>query len=411
MTTAKKQRRKRCQACGALKEGVATVDGQKLCPDCVAEVGEGIAAEAERLPAPAQRKEDTLDALAVEHGLIRASDVESEKIAEKFNGVRASGQAARAVGAGGGDGASPLPAPSTQVTLELPEDRERWRDLPRQPVPGWPLPSGRLSASAFGAFTRCPEQFRQMYLLQRYGPSSGSSIAGNAAHAAIEAVYQHKMAYGQDAEPSDVAPVAAAAFERQVKKERNGIDWGGAPGEWKDKAVVIAQTYAEHVAPTQHPVETEALFVIRVAGCPVPVTGFIDLVTDHSLVDYKIGRSAQHQVAPDWRIQGLIYLLSRQLPMTWHSLGWPLKSGEVKYHTPSDSPGLVLPLTAGNHLLAADLVRNVTRGIMAMYREFGRDEPWPNALTHTWACNVCSYREDGCRWWQSESPDLTGGLL
>jgi hypothetical protein len=100
----------------------------------------------------------------------------------------------------GGSAADPpfLPAPSVapNITVDLGDPEtvllER-KDLPDEPVDGWPLKRGRVSASALGAFLLCPEQFRRSYILGEYRTTGGNAVTGTAAHTALTAVMMARI--------------------------------------------------------------------------------------------------------------------------------------------------------------------------------------------------------------------------
>jgi hypothetical protein len=138
----------------------------------------------------------------------------------------------------------------------------------------------------------------------------------------------------------------------------------------------------------------------------LPVVGFIDLITDRAMVDTKFGGKKQRVVSNEWRIQGMTYLLAHDLAMEWHSMNW---KGE--YHTPADAPGLVMHRTPEAYAIALDFLRSMVAGILSYADRFGIDAAWPGAISHTWACNTCSY-EPTCWWWHRPFfGDESGGLL
>lgn len=414
-----KRRRKRCTGpCGELKppEYGSTVDGKWVCADCLPEVAEAIA-EAEVQPTGVTS--ESLLSEAEEKGLhLQRASTLGDKLADKFPPGTATGDANA-----GGEHAAPAPltpseepTPSESANLPVPslatkDDRiERARAVPEVNAPGWPLAKGRLSASSVVGFFRCPEQFRLGYIKGQWGPSRGNNISGKAVHEVMDVAMRFKMMHGTDLPAPLVDDVAADAFEAVWGNERRvELEPGkGTRGEWKDRSIAVAQAWVEHLAPLLRPVATEQAFVYEVPGCPVPIVGYVDLVDERALVDYKIGR-AYSKVQNDWRVQGLLYLRAKALPMSWHSLSWPLKDGSVSYHSPADAgSALVLPNTAANYDIAGALVVSAAEAIMAYAERFGLDDPWPGNLTHQYACGFCDHHPDrngGCRWWQREVAD------
>jgi hypothetical protein len=139
----------------------------------------------------------------------------------------------------------------------------------------------------------------------------------------------------------------------------------------------------------------EELLYTHVAGIPVPIVGYIDLVTPQASIDIKTGGKVHNKIDAGWRIQGHIYLLADRA-MSWHSVRW-----DGEYRTPMDS-NLALPLTAANYKIGLELVRNTVEAIIAYAERFGPDHYWPGALSHGYACNYCDFKENGCAWWHPQ---------
>lgn len=316
-----------------------------------------------------------------------------------------------------------LPAPTVQPDAPMPDlrdedEKEReWDELPDVQVPGWPLRRGRLSASALGCFARCPEQFRYKYVLGQRDPDSGASITGRAVHKAIARNWLYKMAQGEDAPLTMIEATYDHAFDVNTEREEEkagAVAWGhdGTQAKrpmtmdaWRGRGKEALGGYMLQIAPGVWPRAAEDLFVIQVAGLVVPVVGFIDVVTDRAMIDLKFGAKKQGAISPEWRIQGLTYLLSQDRAMEYHSLNW---KGE--FRTPADSPGLVMRRTAEAYAIAGDLVRSMVSGILAYAERFGVDRPWPGAVTHTWACSTCAFEPD-CHWWHRPYTFDLGGPL
>jgi hypothetical protein len=291
----------------------------------------------------------------------------------------------------------------------------------------WPLQRPRLSASAIGTFLRCPEQFRRGYVLDEWGPSSPTSVVGNAMHGALERSYRWRLATGELLTQADLDDAYTAAWV--VELATRDVWWRGAtPDTVRDSGRPLLQLYHDTVAPGVEAVAVEEWFELRIAGLPIPVVGKLDVRTPTAVVDVKAGKSVNSQVQPHWRVQGLIYQVAAQLPVEYHSCSWgghpykkPAKKGPThsppQVRTPSTLnddgepyAGLRLPFTAERFAVAHRLVRNAAAGIVALHDRFGPDQPWPGSgLGHTWACGVCTWRDLDCPWWRDNS--LAGGLL
>lgn len=304
------------------------------------------------------------------------------------------------------------PAAAERVLEPLPlrDDEERFAGLIEYEVEGWPLRRGRLSASALGTYLRCPEQFRQEYVLGRKRPSGGTALAGTGAHGAVEAALRLRAERGVIATQQQISDTFDAVFEAAVARAqtREGVEWGKADKRPLDfdstlqlgrKAVLAytgSDTYARLV-----PAELERTFAILVPGVPVPICGLTDVVTNHGApVDLKFGANCQSRVMPDWRVQALTYGLAARVSPEFHSISW---AGKVQ--GPAEAPGLRWHWDARQSLLAARMVRRVVAAILSDAVRLGPDEPWLGNVTHTWACGACSFQSD-CSWWNVPDSEL-----
>lgn len=293
-----------------------------------------------------------------------------------------------------------LPAPTVVTEIEVdfgnPEERiGRRADLDQATVEGWPLRKGRISASAINTFMRCPEKFRRQYVDGIYEPGSFATAAGGAAHTALEAWFAYQIQSGGSKLDRDGwQPWLDAKLDYE---EREGVEWGDAGIDHaRYVAGAAVQTYLENIAPPIIPVAVERVFSTRVAGVPVPLVGFVDLVTTRDVRDWKFGRKVSHMVMSEWRAQGYIYLLADELPVMFDSVGYPKKDGECSW---SSGESMVVPRTSANVRISRALVRGAVESILAYTDRFGASGPWPGNIGHTWACDSCFHRENGCPWW------------
>jgi hypothetical protein len=253
-----------------------------------------------------------------------------------------------------------------------------------------------------------------------YEPRNGNIIMGGAAHTAVEVAYRYRME-GQDAPAKVVSEWLNAKVDHELaeaKRYDEQVVWGRDDRMNETFARMRAReasaAYIKEVVPHYEPESVEHVFSIQVSGCPVPVVGVTDLIAQplylprpaqHCMVDVKFGRTAPHKPTSEWMVQGLLYLLAYDMPMTWHAAGWPLKDGGVNLTHPQTDSDLVLERNAQNYDIARRLVTQAVADIIDMARR--RPEgPWQSALTHTYACSGCYWRERGCAWW----PQPTGTL-
>lgn len=315
-------------------------------------------------------------------------------------------------GGGGPDDATlaappDIPAPSVQIDLDrLDPPKRDYSLLPRTKPDGWPLRWGSISPSGLATFLRCPEQFRRKNILGLREPYSGAGLSGTAIHDAVARAYRYKIQEDGILPPALAVEAYHRSFSRGLAENGGAkeIDWGfsgKAPNRKpldenavRFRGVPAVESYITKILPQMQPVAVEKMFVIPIPGVPVPMLGFIDLVTTRSLVDLKFGGKRDSKITPDGRVQAMMYMRAEALDFCWHSMSW---KGE--YRTPSDAPGLVMERTAERYHLAGELARSLVQAILAYADRFGTDQPWPGNITHQWACDSCYFREHGCAWW------------
>lgn len=269
-------------------------------------------------------------------------------------------------------------------------------------LPVWPaaLPN-HLSASQITMFQRCPEQYRRRYLLGEKARPGAALIWGSADHYAHEQNFGQKITTGTDIPEEDVKLAFAEGFDRAV--DRNGgqseIEWDEKPGTLKDKGVALVGVYHQQVSPRIQPVAVEEKFTIHIPQVPVPVIGYVDVVTEAVGIERKTAGRKESVPKPDWRIQGLIYQAVKRMPVEWHISA---KTKVPGVYTAVEEPRLLLPLNHATVDATLQLMQTVAKAITGYHNLYGPDDPWPGAITHPWACGYCGYRPT-CPWWAGEN--------
>lgn len=265
----------------------------------------------------------------------------------------------------------------------------------------WPaaLPD-HLSASSISMYQRCREQWRRRYVLGQKERPGAALVWGSADHYAHEQNFTQKIQSGEDITVDDVKLAFAEGFDRAV--ERNGgeteVVWDDdKPGQLKDAGTKLVAVYHETVSPSVQPTAVEEKFALELPGVPVPVIGYMDVRTTAVAIERKTAKQKPPggEPKPDWRIQGLLYQHVAEQQVDWHV---STKTKLPAVYTPENSPGLALPVVSVMVAATAALVRTTARDMLAIYAEFGPDEPWPGAITHPWACGFCGWKPT-CRWW------------
>lgn len=319
-----------------------------------------------------------------------------------------------------------LPAPTEQQEEQL---VEALAGFPLELIGRREGDKAYISPAQIKMFARCPEQFRRRYVRGEKEPPSGSLVWGRADHSAVEDNFKQKIVTKRDLKTGDVQIGFAAALDREVEeaggareviwdeKDRN-MTIGDAKKRWadvKDKGTRLVGAYHDEVASTIDPVAVEERFELdlKEQGVPVPVVGAIDLVgmmpvtpapepgkIGERLIDRKT--KAQNRMNGEWLIQGRIYQLHRPVTIDWQLSLRPARN--VKNWTPRVVHGKYLYEPVPPVVVIAQ-IRRAMAGIANCYSLYGPDQPWPDALGSTWACDYCGWgpkAKDDCPWWNEE---------
>lgn len=276
----------------------------------------------------------------------------------------------------------------------------------------WPLPpkAGRsygdtkdtISPSALKTFQQCPEQFRRQYILGQWDTTSFSQVMGSAVHGAQEVNMKQKMITGVDLPPDEMDEIYSARFDWEVEQEGgvaeiNWRDKDGSivlPGRAKDRALPVNRLYHKLIAPHLTPIGVEVWFEITIPGVIPIVNGKIDLlIRGGGKTDMKFGGSAPKSPRKDWLLQAGIYNLADETPFEWHTGSWGgSRSGPSVFSPWNGAPDLRLESSDKDREVTRIIVRSLVRGILALYREFGPDDPWlGNGMISNFACDYCSF--------------------
>lgn len=275
----------------------------------------------------------------------------------------------------------------------------------------WPegLPE-RFSASAMGMQIRCPEQYRQRYVLGIKSPPRSALLWGRADHQAVGAHFSRVIEDGQGLSPSEVAEHFAVSFDTEVEDNGGllGIPWFGTTsgdltaarkeaGKVKDAGAKLAMLYRQEIAPHVNPLGVEVEVNVEHETWPVPIVGYLDVVEEHTIVERKTSARRNNTPSPDWVWQGRIYQLALQKDISWHQ--------SVKNERdPSKQSVSIMwtePWNPTMDMRTALMVAQSMKQIEHYFSTYGPDEIWPgHGVIHPWACGFCGYREH-CSWWAS----------
>lgn len=268
----------------------------------------------------------------------------------------------------------------------------------------WPAQVTHVSASSLAMLGRCPEQYRQVYILGHRRRPAAAALWGKADHAAVEWALTQKRDEGTTPSATDVEERFAHEFNESIEEAGGSAEivWDNPlkAAEERDKILRmgagLASCYVKTVVPMVVPVKIEESFSLDV-GLPVPVVGRIDLTGHYEdersatprLMERKTSKRRVSTPAPDWVAQAKIYQVVEPLDFDWHV--------SLKQVTPSvllREGNLRMPLNPDPRQTRQWLSRMV--GMVGhYYLTYGPDSEWPGTGTvHPWACNYCGFNQD-----------------
>lgn len=255
-----------------------------------------------------------------------------------------------------------------------------------------------LSYSSISAYHLCPSAWKRRYIDKVQTPTATALVFGGAFHDTIEAFIEAR-ALGQDANLPDLW---AAKWADKLARERE-IDWGddnaddlqalglrmlgklAVSGSGPNRTETAAQ-FLGKIMPRMNgdKPEIERKVSLSVPGVPVPVIGYIDIVTVDGIPgDFKTAARAWYADKAHSELQPTFYLAALA------QMGEPVPDGKFRYYcfTKTKSPKaqiLETKRTAAEMLWLFELIRETWQAIKA-----GVFPPCPV----TWKCSpkYCDY--------------------
>ena len=286
-------------------------------------------------------------------------------------------------------------------------------DEPELP-PSWKVegPHGvisHLSPSSLGMARRCLEQFRRRYVLgEKERPGEAATI-GSIVHATLEWNYEQKITSFQDYPLAEAIQYLDDKAVPDVLEDRGGIEeiqWDhphdpvAALDAARDDARRVTSAYYRSVVPRIQPIAVEQKIKVRPPQLPCTLLGYIDLETDHAVIDTKTGKRASTSIKPSWRLQADVYA---------NVVGKP-----VEYHTISraKTPTITTPVERGDELIVYPgnvdalftSLGHLAEIVEWCWLTFGPDEPWPTTgrigdfTQNKLACEFCGWRSVCVAW-------------
>ncbi len=171
-----------------------------------------------------------------------------------------------------------------------------------------------LSYSSINLYLTCAENWRRKYLLKQPQPSSPALIFGSAVHGTFE------QAISRKAEDSEYTRILASiwpdVWAAKVEEEGHKVEWDNPTEFYFNEGFRLVsdpnvQAMIDGITPL---VDDSGVFIERkvslnVPGVPIPIIGYIDIVTSDGVPgDFKTSKSAWSQADAEGEIQPLFYL-------------------------------------------------------------------------------------------------------
>ena len=248
-------------------------------------------------------------------------------------------------------------------------------------------PLEHLSHSSIQTYLQCPRAWSYKYREGVRAPSSPALVLGSALHGAVEDIIRRQHA-------GTPVPLDAIWQEQWSKAIAQPVEWGAdMPEQTSNEGYRLlahpdtATTLAKLVPLQEDGVlAIEKRVELRVPGVPVPVLGYIDLITtDYVPTDFKTSGKPWTQEKAEGEIQPLIYLAA--LNQAGHHLNTSFRFRHivwVKGRTPQVQV-IETSHTIGAVLWVLQMVQSVWQAI-----DGGAFPPNPG----TWNCS-----ERWCGYW------------
>ena len=170
-----------------------------------------------------------------------------------------------------------------------------------------------LSYSSVTTYLMCPRSWRFRYAERVKAPVGPALVFGSAFHAAVEQHLQQVAVGGGVDTPADLWP---ETWREQIGSERKTIEWGAStPEEFAElgmrmlSAKSVVEGLQEIAAKMDATSTIELRCELRVPGVPVPIIGYIDVITNDGIPgDFKTAARVWSQDKAEGETQGLFYL-------------------------------------------------------------------------------------------------------
>jgi len=240
-----------------------------------------------------------------------------------------------------------------------------------------------LSYSSINLYLTCPEHWRRKYLLQQPQPSTPALVIGSAVHGTIEESLVSRQ---------PLAQLWPGVWATKLERDAASIEWGADTPEqhFNDGLRLMSDPAVQQLVDGLTPlVDAAGVFIerkveLRVPGVPLPVIGYIDLMTADGVPgDFKTSRNRWTQGDAEGEIQPLVYLAAL------HQAGQPVAGNRFRHYVITKTKKPEVQVIEHRHTMTEifwlfELIRRVWRGIEAEVFPVN-----PNA----WLCSsrYCAY--------------------
>jgi len=224
-----------------------------------------------------------------------------------------------------------------------------------------------LSYSSVSLYLECARKWRFRYRDNIKAPSNPSLIFGSVFHATIARIH----AAEKEGRIPDPARIWELTWLEEIACQE--VDWGGELAEslcnegMRLVSHAVIQEARKGLAPASDafgPI-VERRFSIRVPGVPVPVIGFIDVITrDGVITDMKTAGRAWTQSQAEQESQPLVYLAAANQLRLPHEPGKFRHVVFIKTREPKVQ-AFTTEHSAGEVLWIFEVIRDVWRSIEA----------------------------------------------
>jgi len=280
-------------------------------------------------------------------------------------------------------------------------------------VTGWALPHWvrHFSPPSLGMFQRCPEQYRQRYILGIKERPTSNLTLGTASHSAIEHNLIQKIDSHTDLPATEVVEYFYdEAWPKAIARDGGSdeIEWTREEDDARATGAKMTNVFHEQVAPRIQPISTEEEFSIEWGG-PRPLFGKIDCTTELDVHDWKTSSKKVTKMKPAWRLQGGIYMAAKQKPVSWDII---TSAKEPTVVTPFESEDLRQQYSIEAVKTTLMIVDRLVWAINEMHSKYSGDpqdpttsKPWPMmGYGGDSACGWCGFKKY-CAAWGNHVPD------